>query len=373
MKKSEKGSITIYVLFSCLLILAILVGVFMRNQSKITSQKRQQKIIEEQYNDDDKIDEIYENISSKYTIDEIAPTTPQISIIDGILGDNEWYRSDVTLQITAGIDNESGVNRTVYTLSGATTKTETTIDDGGKIIISEEGITTITVYTYDNAGNKSQDETFIIKKDSIIPNAPTVYTSYKILDNFSYTYNYYKTFTKGTGNVTCVNNGDARIDFTDTSSLKGIRGVMVSLSDLSVDTTIQVFYSTGGNYTEANSVRKAVEKGYSRTILDLPVGNYTKIRVDIGTATESYTIGALDLIANNEQIFSGMVRAYLSNSDTSGSGFWKYQYKTETGDWADTSEFCNINSSVNCTTYYRIVDKAGNVSSETALLMKRTS
>lgn len=60
MKKSEKGSITIYVLCSCLLIMLVLVSIFMRNQSKIVSQIRQQQIIEEQYNKDEKIDEIYE-------------------------------------------------------------------------------------------------------------------------------------------------------------------------------------------------------------------------------------------------------------------------------------------------------------------------
>ena len=60
MKKSEKGSITIYVLCSCLLIMLILVGIFMRNQSKIISQRKQQQIIEEQYNNNEKIDEIYE-------------------------------------------------------------------------------------------------------------------------------------------------------------------------------------------------------------------------------------------------------------------------------------------------------------------------
>lgn len=60
MKKSEKGSITIYVLCSCLLIAVVLIGIFMRSQAKLISQKRQQKIIEEQYNSDDKMDEIYE-------------------------------------------------------------------------------------------------------------------------------------------------------------------------------------------------------------------------------------------------------------------------------------------------------------------------
>lgn len=65
MKKSEKGSITIYVLCSCLLIMLVLVSIFMRNQSKIVSQRRQQQIIEEQYNKDEKIDEIYEETVKK--------------------------------------------------------------------------------------------------------------------------------------------------------------------------------------------------------------------------------------------------------------------------------------------------------------------
>ena len=63
MKKDERGSITIYVLGSCLLILMVLGGLFMRNQSKIVSQRKQQHIIEQQYNDDDKIyEETVENM-----------------------------------------------------------------------------------------------------------------------------------------------------------------------------------------------------------------------------------------------------------------------------------------------------------------------
>lgn len=57
--KNEKGSITIYVLCSCVVILAVLMSVFMRNQSKLDNQKKQQKIIEQQYNDSSKMDEIY--------------------------------------------------------------------------------------------------------------------------------------------------------------------------------------------------------------------------------------------------------------------------------------------------------------------------
>lgn len=70
MKKSEKGSITIYVLCICLLISVVLIGIFMRNQAKLISQKRQQQIIEEQYNKDDKIDEIYEETINNLQIME---------------------------------------------------------------------------------------------------------------------------------------------------------------------------------------------------------------------------------------------------------------------------------------------------------------
>lgn len=57
--KSEKGSISIYVLSACMLVLAVLMSVFMRNQTKLNTQRQQQKIIEQQYSDDSKIDEIY--------------------------------------------------------------------------------------------------------------------------------------------------------------------------------------------------------------------------------------------------------------------------------------------------------------------------
>lgn len=52
MFKSERGSITVFVISMCLFILFILVGVFMRNQNKIINQKEQLEIIQEKYNDD---------------------------------------------------------------------------------------------------------------------------------------------------------------------------------------------------------------------------------------------------------------------------------------------------------------------------------
>lgn len=52
MIKSERGSITVFVVSICLFVLFILVGIFMRNQNKIINQKEQLEIIQEKYNDD---------------------------------------------------------------------------------------------------------------------------------------------------------------------------------------------------------------------------------------------------------------------------------------------------------------------------------
>ncbi len=102
-------------------------------------------------------------------IDKTPPEQSGISISSGTLGLNNWYTSNVEVRITAGNDSDSKVNRVTYSLSGATTKAETSITSEDSITISEEGTTTITSYTYDNAGNRSEIETLPIKKDTVAP------------------------------------------------------------------------------------------------------------------------------------------------------------------------------------------------------------
>ena len=53
MIKSERGSITAFVLSICLFMMFILVAVFMRGQNKIMNQRQQLQIIEKKYNDND--------------------------------------------------------------------------------------------------------------------------------------------------------------------------------------------------------------------------------------------------------------------------------------------------------------------------------
>jgi len=95
--------------------------------------------------------------------DEIVPSAPSIKISSGTEGNEKWYRSDVTLNIIAGTDEQSGVNRTTYVVSGAQKIVET---EGTSVTITADGTSQITAYTYDNAGNRTSSETAIIKKDA---------------------------------------------------------------------------------------------------------------------------------------------------------------------------------------------------------------
>ncbi len=93
---------------------------------------------------------------------------PSIEIVSGTEGDNGYYRSNVKLMITQ--INTENLNTIKYKLEGAMTSEEKEIENGDTIEITEEGVTTITVASYDNTNNKSEDVKLEIKKDSIAPN-----------------------------------------------------------------------------------------------------------------------------------------------------------------------------------------------------------
>ena len=99
-------------------------------------------------------------------IDTVVPNAPSLTITSGTAGSNGWYRSNITVTITNGIDGLGQVDRSTYVISGAQTLGETA---GNSITISAEGTSTITAYTYDKAGNRSQAASITVKKDSVGP------------------------------------------------------------------------------------------------------------------------------------------------------------------------------------------------------------
>ena len=111
-------------------------------------------------------------------LDIVAPSLATISL-SGTLGNNGYYRSNVTVAITAGSDGQSGVNQVRYSVSGAQTVNETTTAAGTtstSITISTDGTSTITAYTIDKAGNVSEAKKQVVNKDSTAPSTASLTT-----------------------------------------------------------------------------------------------------------------------------------------------------------------------------------------------------
>jgi hypothetical protein len=105
-------------------------------------------------------------------IDKSAPNSN--AEISGMQGENDWYTSDVSINLTA-TDIFSGVAQTYYSLDG------TEFQMGNTLTVSQEGEHLIKYYSEDKAGNKEAEREMRIKIDKT---APTV----KIISPESKTY-----------------------------------------------------------------------------------------------------------------------------------------------------------------------------------------
>ena len=118
----------------------------------------------------------YGDEASVTITDKIAPSAPTISL-SGTPGNNNYYKSNVTVTITAGSDGQTGSNQVRYSVSGAQTVNQTTTTAGttsSSITISTEGTSTITAYTIDKAGNVSTAKTQVVNKDSTAPSTASL-------------------------------------------------------------------------------------------------------------------------------------------------------------------------------------------------------
>ena len=85
---------------------------------------------------------------------------PEIKVVNGQQGENEWYTTDVELEIN---QKEEQGKKTVYKIKGTEKKEETQIEEGQKITIDKDGIYKVIAYTYGEEGNKSRITYEIIK------------------------------------------------------------------------------------------------------------------------------------------------------------------------------------------------------------------
>ena len=100
-------------------------------------------------------------VYGEYELEKVKEVEkPEIKVVNGQQGENEWYTTDVELEIN---QKEEQGKKTVYKIKGTEEKEETQIEEGQKITIYKDGIYKVISYTYGEEGNKSRITYEIIK------------------------------------------------------------------------------------------------------------------------------------------------------------------------------------------------------------------
>lgn|GEM_PF-2931782 len=274
----------------------------------------------------------------KLTFDFNAPTAP---IITG--ADSDWNASDVDITIIPGTDSETGVNRTEYSLSGATSLNWSTYIGSDPIRISNSGQTTITARTVDNAGNVSVTTSAVVKIDRTAPATPKFNLSAS---------------SWSTTNVTAT---------LSSPSDPGGSGVQRREFSLSGATTLN--WTT---YTGAVTVVAEGETTIHARDID-GVGNVSSE----GTAVIKIdkTAPAAPSIAPNSAVWNktDVAVTIIPGMDTGGSGVIRTEYKLSgamTLNWTTYSGSFVIAADGQTTVEARTIDNAGNVGATKSVIVK---
>lgn len=105
-------------------------------------------------------DGAFNQTAVRITVDTHPPETN--ATLNGTEGANDWYQGNVTVTFNA-TDALSGVNATWYLLN------ETWHLYNDSFVVSQEGRTTITYHSIDNATNREDNNTLLVKIDNTPP------------------------------------------------------------------------------------------------------------------------------------------------------------------------------------------------------------
>ena len=123
----------------------------------------------------DKAGNISAEVNKSASKDSTVPNGPTVSPTTSA-NSNGWYKSNVTVNITAGTDQASGAYKLRYSTNGGTSYTTTS---GGvttaSVTVSSEGTNSIIAYTIDKAGNISTSTgTATVKLDKTKPTISSI-------------------------------------------------------------------------------------------------------------------------------------------------------------------------------------------------------
>lgn len=180
------------------------------------------------------INDIIENYIKNNIIKEETPAPPTLTVISGTEGNNGWYTSDVTVEITP----QNKINKTTYILSSSQDESEI---EGTSVIITAEGTSTITAYSYNNTGDRSAPATITIKKDSIAP----------------------------TFNVGVSASGEGGVCVGGSWSIYNVKEAEYE-SGVADNTTVSIYYSKNGNL-ESDYILYCTSSNLKGNFTDIPI------------------------------------------------------------------------------------------------------
>ena len=147
-------------------------------------------------------------VFGKFELESVEEVkVPEIELINGDLGKNDWYTSEVTLKINQKDENGT---KTVYRIKGTEEKEETQVSEE-TITLSNDGVYKVIAYTYGKEGNKSEIAQKIIKINKTGIEATVNYSTTE-----NTTYSVIATVTFNKEGITITNNeGKNTYEFTE--------------------------------------------------------------------------------------------------------------------------------------------------------------
>jgi large repetitive protein len=252
-------------------------------------------------------------------------TTPPVTFhsLSGTLGNNGWYRSAVTVTLSAS-DSGSGVAATYYRINGSAWTTYS-----GAFTVSVQGASTVDYYSIDWMGNNESPKTVQIKIDTVAP-ASTASAS-----------------------GTLGNNGWYRTSVS----------VFLSSSDATSGVANRYYRLNGGSWTTYTGAFTVSSQGsnlveYYATDSAGNVESAKSLSIKIDTVNPSSAYALSGTLGNNGW-FRSSVTVALSASD-GASGVASTLYRINGGSWATYSGSFTISGQGTSTVEYYSTDNAGN-------------
>ena len=306
------------------------------------------------------------------TRDTVTPEPPIIEVVSGTMGEETYYRSDITVKLSS--QDDTCYKKTTYTVTGTATGngtiggvsitsgqqvnvTETDIANNGTFVIAADGRWTVKGYTYDKAGRKSEiAEGIVVTRDMVNPTASATVSS-----GTQGEASYYRS------NVTVQISGSditspiQKITYTITGTAKGngtVAGQSVTTNQAVNIGETEI--ANGGTFTvEADGTWTVTAYAYDKSGRKTTSSNLVFTRDTVAPTISSFT-----RIARAASTINVSVSASDGTSGLATSGSYQYyrdNSSISTGT-ANTYQYTGLSTLTGYTLKVVVKDKAGNTS-----------